>query len=519
MWLLRDEDSVVPPVDRNDSSRPLILWVVPLLLSTTTPSLTRFIGERPMTIRVEVGAAMWLGVAIVAAVLVTILSHGYRHRIRWALGVTTIAITTLFHWPTIVDAGSLITTPTGVTFLSDVIPVLLGIALLMLAIRVAGQLQFALAIGIVTLSVVSALSWAVLPRLARPPAAVSVVVAAPGAPDVVLLILDGYTGDDVLEESYGFDNEGFRSGLEVLGFEATSSARANYSFTYAAVSTMLNMNYVLDAGELSDADYEAIRRTLSGDPPLYRLFHEAGYEVALAENPWAGSYCGKTVDLCWRDGLTERVLWNLGRMTIFAPILANTRPNPFNTISLDNLQRLPEITGSARTEGVPRLTVVHAVLPHPPLLLDSHCNRHLDRAENGLHTDPESVATGRSYYIEQMNCTNTTVLRALETVLAERPDTAVIITADHGLALGGSNGGIVSDWTDRDLRSRMATFGAYRLPGCEGQVYPAMTPVNGIRIAANCALHSDFDVLADRNYWAPLNYRGEVVDVGDRLAN
>ncbi len=193
---------------------------------------------------------------------------------------------------------------------------------------------------------------------------------------------------------------------------------------------------------------------------MYRLFHEAGYEVALAENPWSGSYCGPTVDLCWRDGLTERVLWNLGRMTIFAPILANTRPNPFNTVSLANLRMLPEIATSGRTDGVPRLTLVHAILPHPPLLLDSHCNRHLGRAENGLRADPESVAAGRAYYIEQVHCTNAAVLGALETVLAERPDTIVVITAAHGLALSGSDGGIVAGGTDQDRRSRMSTFGA-----------------------------------------------------------
>ena len=246
-----------------------------------------------------------------------------------------------------------------------------------------------------------------------------------------------------------------------------------------------------------------MREALSGDPALYRLFHEAGYEVAFAENDWSGSYCGNAVDVCWRDGLVERALWSLGRMTIFAPLQSEVQADPFNTVSYDHLSQLPEIVRHDRTDGVPRLTVAHVILPHPPLVLDSRCNRGPDIARRPLRsTDPAAIELRRSHYVDQVMCTNTTVIQVLREVIAEQSDVVVMMTADHGLELSRPAGPSVSMWTDGELETRMGILSAYRF-----------------RLTANYALDAGLDALPDLNYWAPAGMMGEVTDIGPRLEN
>ncbi|MCP3996203.1 MAG: hypothetical protein GY722_14255 [bacterium] len=47
----------------------------------------------------------------------------------------------------------------------------------------------------------------------------------------------------------------------------------------------------------------------------------------------------------------------------------------------------------------------------------------------------------------------------------------------------------------------MSILSAYRLPGCEGATYPEITPVNGVRAMAACALDQEFLPIEDISRW------------------
>ncbi|MCP4309207.1 MAG: hypothetical protein GY788_30905, partial [bacterium] len=163
-------------------------------------------------------------------------------------------------------------------------------------------------------------------------------------------------------------------------------------------------------------------------------------------------------------------------------------------------------------------TVAHVILPHPPLLLDSACNRQSDTNRRPLRvTDPDVLDERRPYYVDQLICTNATVLDALDEILAARSDTVIMITGDHGTELTRSEETPISEWTDDEIAPRMEIFSAYRLPGCDEAVYPEMTPVNGMRVATNCAIDAGLDAVTDEMYWAPTDISGVVTDVGPRL--
>lgn len=504
---------------RRESALLTAIWIAPIFLATVLPGFIWAVSERPMATRPDRIVAMSLIVLVIALLVLAGLSHGFRHRLRWSAGVTTMIILVLFQWPILTGVGNVVASALHVSFLRPVLPVLLAIAFLRAATLLGDELPFAVLVSASLLVVSGALFFNTQTRVATSPSRTEPVAAAPGSPDVLLLILDGYTRDDVLSSRFGFDNSPFLAGLEDLGFTVAREAGSNYNFTYAAISTMFNLDYVFDVGEITDAEREMMRESLAGDPALFREFREHGYEVAYTQNFWAGSNCGGAVDLCWREGLTKGALWSLGRMTVLAPFVQKLQPHPFHTISVDHLAALSEIVQNGRAAGTPRLTVAHVILPHQPFLLNADCEaQHGPGRETLTNPNPDHVELRQRYYVDQMVCTNSMVINEFRDVIEARPDTVIMVTADHG-SDSTQVAGLPHPWSDAEIGERMHILSAYRLPGCDVSVSQSITPVNGIRAVTNCAVDSDLAELPDRQLWVPQHWAGEVIDLSPRLGS
>jgi hypothetical protein len=495
-----------------------ILWVIPVLSVVATPGLVWMVAERPMAARLELGFALTAMVGIFALVLLAMLSRGFKHRLRWALSITAMATLVVFQWPTLTFVGNIVQQLTRIGLLSDTTPVLIAIALLWLATRLGEEWLFATIAGFGTSVVVVVLVLAVLPVVVNG-SPVPRGEAAPDAPDVILLILDGYTRADILTDQFGADNATFLSDLEQLGFNVADKARANYSFTYASLTAMFDQDYDYQLGRVTDSEHKAMRNALSGNPAMFSRFRQAGYEIAYTENAWQGSHCGAAVDICIRDGFMQKVMWDAAQITIFAPIVSNLQVNPFNSIAFEQLESLPSYVSKDRTEGVPRLTVAHIIMPHPPFLRDANCNYVTSGVRRAFTTPSEElIANRREFYADQMMCTNRKVIEGLQQILAQRPETVVMITGDHGSGSTRLANAASSEWSDEAIRERMSIFSAYRLPGCENSFYETITPVNGSRMITNCALGDDLQMLLDQTMWAPATGYGIVTDVSDQMS-
>lgn len=496
----------------------MVLWVIPLLAVIVTPSLVWVVAERPMAVRFELAYGMAAGVAVVAGALLLILSRGLRYRIRWALSVTAVATLILFQWPVLTGAGRRIVRIISIGLIADIAPVAIAIALLWLATRNGGEWQFNAIVSVATIVVVVGLAATAMPYVELATTAER-GPADPGSPDVVLLILDGYARDDTLEEVFGFDNSDFLQALETRGFSIASASQSNYGHTFTSISSIFELDYVFDVGPISKEENDRVRAALSGNPPLLDYFRKAGFEIAYTENSWQGSHCGAAVDICIRDGFTERVVWKLAQITIFAPLVSSAMPHPFNTISLSHLESLPAHLSTDRIADVPRLLISHVILPHPPLMLDAECNRFNTATRRVFETSDEEIAAlGRGFYVEQLKCTNDKTLDAIDEILANRPDTIFMITGDHGPASIRPLVNGEGVWTQTGLRERMQILSAYRLPGCDVDLYPTITPVNGARSITDCATDSKLDLIEDRSFWAPPVGRGEVTTLKSQMA-
>jgi len=503
---------------RPESSTPTILWLVPLVGAILTPGLWWTSADWPFAFRPDLVATMTLFVAMAATLVLAILSRGFRWRIRWSLGVATAVVIAGFQWRMFTIAGESVADTMGIPLIGDITPVALAGALLWLAVRLAQDWQFALITGIVLTAAVGVLGLANLALVAPAPAALVIEPASADSPDVILLVLDGYARADWLGQEYEFDNSPFLKELESRGFAIATAATPNYGYTYASVSTMLNLDYVFAPGEITDDEREQMRAALTGAAGLIPAFREAGYEIAYIENAWGGSQCGSAVDWCIRDGLTERSLWNVGQMTILAPVFRMLRPDPFNRLSTDHLDELGDLVTTTTVDDKPRFTFAHMLIPHAPMLLNADCTRHsYDETSRWGADGGELLAARRHNFTELTTCVNTMVLDALDSFLEQNPDAVVMITGDHGPGSTLDANLPIEELSDFTVQERMKILSAYRLPGCEDAFRIDLTPVNGTRLLTNCALGTDFAPLPDFNRWADLDGEGNVVDITARL--
>ena len=60
-------------------------------------------------------------------------------------------------------------------------------------------------------------------------------------PDIFILILDGYPGDESFSRLFGGDNGQFREELEARGFDVMRQTESNYTFTQGTLTSMLHM--------------------------------------------------------------------------------------------------------------------------------------------------------------------------------------------------------------------------------------------------------------------------------------
>jgi hypothetical protein len=459
-------------------------------------------------------------VAMVAVVVLALVSGGFRKRPRWAMGVTTSVILTGFLWRMFTIAGQSVADATGVSLAGDVVPVALAGALLWLTIRLAGERRFAVITSVAMLATVGVMGWVAVGLVAPAPPAMATETAAAGSPDVLLLVLDGYARADWLADEYDFDNGEFLGELESRGFAVSATATPNYGYTYASVSTMLNLDYVFTPGEISTTEQEQMRAALTGAEGMIPAFKEAGYEITYLENAWGGSQCGSAVDQCIRDGLLDRSLWTLSQMTILAPLADMMRPDAFHTVSVRHLNSLDDYVTTPSADSAPRLLFLHVLLPHSPLLLDAECvgQDESELSHWGLGS-AEVLAARRANYVEQMRCVNGKVLEAIDGLIATNPEAIVMITGDHGPGSLLDVNRDLAELSDEAIAERMKTLSAYRLPGCEDSFRVDLTPVNGTRIVTNCALDTDLEPLPDENLWADLDGRGMVTDITSRVAD
>jgi hypothetical protein len=303
----------------------------------------------------------------------------------------------------------------------------------------------------------------------------AVARAVPRQRDVVVLFLDGYAGDDSLQELYEFDNSSFVSQLERKGFDVMPDAKASYSMTYASVASILDMDFAVEAGFAPDRELRpTLYRLMQGDNAFVESARSLGYEYIHVESGWGGTSCGPAVDTCIRAPFLEDTTWTFLQRTFVGPLMPIWFGHSFAHDALDRVDKLNDLR---LDDQVSELVVAHLLIPHPPLFLD------------GARLEA---------YTDQISCVNRAVL---ETVGNPGIDGAIVaLVGDHGTDAQGQLVTQVSEWDDSMISERMHTFMAVR--GCDGDM--PSSNINILRFVSSCAFDQPLEMLPARQFLVPV---------------
>jgi hypothetical protein len=339
-------------------------------------------------------------------------------------------------------------------------------------------------------------------------------------PDIYYIILDRYARDDVLLNTFDYDNSTFLAELEARGFYVARCSLSNYAHTSLALASTLNMDYLDSLGhsfqpgntdrtllniltrdsqvrrELEGIGYVTV--SLSGfepfqmkdadfffDPNAAQLTDKSGNPLVT---PFESMLIKSTAGIILLD--LQAVKNNRLAQDVNFPYAAHIQSQKY---ILNKLGYIPEIRG-------PKLVFVHIKIPHPPYVF--HADGSLvdnppPFPETGYDIDPQLIKT---LYTDQVTYINSQILPIIDAILAQSEVKPIILLqGDHGF----------------DLPNRMEILNTYLVPEIvKAQLYPTISPVNSFRLLFDGYFGANYALLPDVSYYSnyATPYEYEVVE-------
>ncbi len=274
------------------------------------------------------------------------------------------------------------------------------------------------------------------------------VDGSPGAtdhPDVLVVLLDGYPRADALLRM-GMDNAPFLDALDERGFVTAESSRANYTSTWATLSSMFHGRHLEDISQLerpypdgAAEQYRALMRLIR-EAPLLDPFRARGYEIVTMPPPLEGAQLTAA----------DRVV-SPPQMTAFELSLIQRSPLGYLVLKVNpsiaygqHQERTEETLRLAlreleRESERPRFVFAHVTSPHAPMVSDA----------DGEPVTPAPCFPDCSMYVfgsiedwerlpGQIIDLNRQVLDLVDAVLAASPDATIVLMSDHGMRAPGA---------------------------------------------------------------------------------
>ena len=344
------------------------------------------------------------------------------------------------------------------------------------------------------------------------------------APDIYVIVLDGYARQDVLQNIYQYSNSEFIGQLEKRGFYVANHSHSNYVQTPFAMASFWNFDYLrpwdssYDYGEYLFQSIESNR--------VFPTLEEVGYTTVSFEGASRFTQIKKS----------DVYLSNFLPLNEFESLLFTDSPlEPISTIfnlgiSIPNydthrqrilydLKTLKDIPASIPG---PKIVYAHMLLPHPPYVFK----------QNGDPIDPSrpyGIWDGNEYrgdreeywkgYREQVIFANKEILKVIDAILTNsKTPPVILVMGDHGPAS-------MFNWnfeTPGCLWERTGNLYAMLLPGQQDDsvLYPSISPVNTFRVIFNTYFGTDLPLLEDKSYmtfWQQPDRKVDITNARDSL--
>ncbi len=262
----------------------------------------------------------------------------------------------------------------------------------------------------------------------------------PAAPDIWLVLLDGYPRADTLARDWDHTGPGIEEGLEDLGFAVAEGARSNYNATNLTLPALLEMALLDDVEPWADYDPQgsapAAERAISlQQNRAFDLLREHGYRITSIGAGYTHIEI-RAVDEFIDARTTDLIEFRLLGMSAVGAFLQWLDPEfGEGQVAQRVEQNLASLERLARDSGErPDFVFAHLPAPHPPYAFAS-VERPTVPLSDLFYYQPELFGEDlmKMAYRENVGGTAERVLDTLAEVVETVGDDAVIIVmSDHG---------------------------------------------------------------------------------------
>lgn len=277
-----------------------------------------------------------------------------------------------------------------------------------------------------------------------------------GFPDIVHIVLDGYSRADVLQSTYNFDNAPFLNALRERGFRVLDRAQTPYNQTLFVMSSIFALAPIdgLMPTPISDHGKNALRRVLArsvSEGPVLTALNRLGYDLQSTPSaylPLQLSGNAETVDngrFVRRLQIQGNYIFSydlLTRSPILSGLLKPLIDAKFDAsaINFRLMRDLPYRRFAPRRKR-PRFIYQHILAPHPPFNISADGSlRPIVGLQDGLNDGSHLIFDDgakrllyREGYLEKLKYVNHAILSQIDHLQETRTGPLIIILhGDHG---------------------------------------------------------------------------------------
>ena len=291
------------------------------------------------------------------------------------------------------------------------------------------------------------------------------------APDVYVILLDGYARADVLEDLFDYDDSPFLDGLRTDGFEVATQSHSNYLVTNLSVSSFLNYRQLADIPALQPlirdpgaTEGPAVHRAIS-KAAILDDFRKLGYQTVGVSSGFEQPAV-RGADTFVDEGQLNEFEIQLMRASVITPIVTAVAPDAYSGNQRERIESVfRTVEGlAAGTSARPRFVFAHVPSPHGPWVDQADGSpRVVTSLETWYFDTPETTGLTRQEvidgYVGQVAYLGKRTREAVESIIRTSARTPVILViSDHGSSL---------DVTAANPEQRLRNLFAAYTPGHE----------------------------------------------------
>jgi hypothetical protein len=326
----------------------------------------------------------------------------------------------------------------------------------------------------------------------------------PGAPDIYVLLLDGYPGRAAAMTEPSFDADAFPAALRTRGFDVAPDSRSNYITTRLTLPSVFAAAHIPDMPSLRrpgtrQQDAHVLRDATESGVVLSEL-GAAGYErIAIASG--YGEIGPRRVDRLIIPPQIEEFEQSLLRSTMVGSIVDFLAPDAAASQKHERIEATFEDAAlvAAEPHDRPRFVFVHVPGPHGPWVVDAAGNPFRGSSVFASFVDPIKDPELRRHRFFEFSTyiANRTVATIDRILAASSKPPVIVVFSDHGPDISFDT----RDPLGADLNQRTSNFIAVLAPGHADLLPDDATPVNIFPIVLDAYLGTDLAIQPD-TFWA-----------------